>query len=291
MRSIVDILIPLLTFSFLVVGETIPCPPHQLNTATPASIDNASITLISPTRSSSHSTSTTIYNCECQDSPDVRIFTAPSTAVASAPPVQPTNNVTVKVTLTYVTTANYTSSGLPNSAQSTSVNITNSRITPAATASNTQSSSSSSLSNSVPPTSSLSSGSTITAAVTASISTFSLTVSVPSTSSLFSISIITTPSLSATASSTGSSTPVNFTASIQTTASVAPNPVFTYVGVLPGTTITTVAISPTLPPHNNITNSTTSGASSAELMGSNNPVKIVVGIVVGAVVLAGLCEV
>jgi hypothetical protein len=48
------------------------------------------------------------------------------------------------------------------------------------------------------------------------------------------------------------------------------------VGVLPGTTITTVAISPTLPPHNNITNSTTSGASSAELMGSNNPVKIVV---------------
>jgi hypothetical protein len=51
--------------------------------------------------------------------------------------------------------------------------------------------------------------------------------------------------------------------------------------VLPGTTITTVVITPTLPPHNNITNSTTSGASSAELIGSNNPVKIVVGIVVG----------
>ncbi|KAH8787485.1 hypothetical protein F5882DRAFT_402818 [Hyaloscypha sp. PMI_1271] len=249
MRSIVDILIPLLNFSFLVVGETIPCPPHQ---PTSASIDNASITLISPTSSSSNSTSTTIHTCDCQDSPDVSTFTAPPTAVASVPPIQPTNNVTVKVTLTYATTANCTSSGLLNSTQSTSEIIINSSITPTAAASNFQSSSSSSLSNSLPPT-----------------------------SSLFSISITTSSSLSATASST----PVNFTASIKTTASVAPNPVFTYVGVLPGTTITTVVITPTLPPHNNITNSTTSGASSAELMGSNNPIKIVVGIVVGAVVL------
>jgi hypothetical protein len=299
-----NILIPLLTISSLVTGNC--CHLRQLSSNAPESVIIASNTPFS-TSSSSPSTSAMIESCDCLDPSRLdkptyfTHFLSPSTVAASITSAQPIGNVTIKATMTNLTTTTQSNSNsglvfsltLSGGLSSSSVIYPNFTISSSAVASNSQSSASLSPTDNIQPNSSLSPtsstplSSSAAWSSTGSFNHLSLTNSGQSTSALSSISIIA-PLSSQVETPTKSSNPTTLTSILQTS-SVLQNPVFTQLTVVVPAVTTTVTTSVSIATQ---TPDITSASSGSSLLNAPNKlVPIVVGVVVGAAALVGLFEV